>query len=248
MKASGTIPLFNLIYIFRKQFSVLVEDARLLNDLQQSLKNKVLDIDVLSNRFLELSYKDDQITFDKVAQVMRENKLEFDGNLLSRWIKYSRTSARNTCSIDRLTSILRRATDPFREYNTDYDDEELCEENQKIVLHSSQVPAKFRNKTVTQQHSKNKSLEKLKHALYENLNQHAGIVPHFIRFLLMVDSGYLPAAEVEVLSVAYSTVYNLGLTKKNIRAAINMAKSVDIRHGLISIEMFIHCISHNCYT
>ena len=59
--------------------------------------------------------------------------------------------------------------------------------------------------------------------------------------------GYLPVEEVIQLSFAYSTVYNLGLDRGTITAAVNMAKSVDIRHGLVNIEMFIHCIMHNCY-
>ena len=49
------------------------------------------------------------------------------------------------------------------------------------------------------------------------------------------------------LSAAYSTVYNLGLDEGSVAAAINMARSVDIRHGLVNIEMFIHCVLHSCY-
>ena len=49
------------------------------------------------------------------------------------------------------------------------------------------------------------------------------------------------------LSTAYSTVYQLGLDPGSILAAVNMAKSVDIRHGLVNIEMFIHCVLHSCY-
>ena len=49
------------------------------------------------------------------------------------------------------------------------------------------------------------------------------------------------------MSAAYSTVYNLGLDEGSVAAAIAMARSVDIRHGLVNIEMFIHCILHSCY-
>ena len=49
------------------------------------------------------------------------------------------------------------------------------------------------------------------------------------------------------MSAAYSTVYNLGLDEGSVAAAINMARSVDIRHGLVNIEMFIHCVLHSCY-
>ena len=59
-------------------------------------------------------------------------------------------------------------------------------------------------------------------------------------------TGYLPAEEVRQLSAAYSTVYNLGLDEGSVAAAIAMARSVDIRHGLVNIEMFIHCVLHSC--
>lgn len=153
------------------------ENARLCNDLQHDLRNQIVDVDVVANRFRELSFNNDQITFDKVVKVVRENNLEFDSNLLSRWIKYSRTSYKNTCSIDRLVDILRRAINPFSTLdNRDLSDEDIFEDhNQKILLHSSQMPMKFRKNRINHYHSKKKNLEKLKHALYESLQQHAGM-------------------------------------------------------------------------
>ena len=65
--------------------------------------------------------------------------------------------------------------------------------------------------------------------------------------ILVYPAGYLPSEEVVALSTAYSTVYQLGLDAGSILAAVNMAKSVDIRHGLVNIEMFIHCLQHSCY-
>ena len=67
------------------------------------------------------------------------------------------------------------------------------------------------------------------------------------RMMMKMAAGYLPAEEVKQLSTAYSTVFNLGLDGGSLAAAINMARSVDIRHGLVNIEMFIHCVLHSCY-
>ena len=102
------------LYRFRK-LSLLVDDAKLLHDLRRHLRHHILDIDIVANRFLELSVANDQITFDKVVKVLREHNIELDRGLLSRWIKYSRGSASATCSIDKLTDILRRAVDPLLE-------------------------------------------------------------------------------------------------------------------------------------
>ena len=44
--------------------------------------------------------------------------------------------------------------------------------------------------------------------------------------------GYLPSEDVCQLASAYSTVYNLGLDEGSIMAAVNMAKSVDIRNRI----------------
>ena len=87
----------------------------MLHDLRCHLRHHILDIDIVANRFLELSVANDQITFDKVVKVLREHNIELDRGLLSRWIKYSRGSASATCSIDKLTDILRRAADPLLE-------------------------------------------------------------------------------------------------------------------------------------
>ena len=55
-------------------------------------------------------------------------------------------------------------------------------------------------------------------------------------------SGYLLAEDVVDLSLAYSTVYHLGLDQGGITAAVNTARSVDIRQGLVNIDTFIHFI------
>ena len=109
------LPTYLAISHCSRKLSLLVEDAKLLNDLRRHLRNHILDIDIVANRFLELSVANDQITFDKVVKVLREHNIELDRGLLSRWIKYSRGSASATCSIDKLTDILRRAADPLLE-------------------------------------------------------------------------------------------------------------------------------------
>ena len=54
--------------------------------------------------------------------------------------------------------------------------------------------------------------------------------------------GYLPANEVVELSLAYSTVYHLGLESGVITSSVNLARSTDIRHGLVNIEAFISAL------
>ena len=228
-------------HYFLRKFAMLVEDAKLINDLRNSLRHQILDIDVVANRFMELSVTNDQITFDQVVKVLRENNVEFDRNLLSRWIKHSRTSSSVTCSIDNLTDMLRRAVDPVLELEEakaeqDYPLRVMDSRDKRLVLYEDSNMKQQTHTHSTLKHKesdmKARYLEKLRRALYESVKQHAG---------------YLPVEEVGSLTTAYTTVYNLGLDQGNIAAAINMARSVDIRHGLVSIEMFIHCIQHNCY-
>ena len=42
------------------------------------------------------------------------------------------------------------------------------------------------------------------------------------------------------LSLANSTVYHLGLDQGGITAAVNVARSVDIKQGLVNIDAFVH--------
>ena len=55
-------------------------------------------------------------------------------------------------------------------------------------------------------------------------------------------SGYLPVREMVDLSLAYSTVYNLGLDKGRITTALNIARTVGIRQGMVSIMAFIQAM------
>ena len=57
--------------------------------------------------------------------------------------------------------------------------------------------------------------------------------------------GYLPPKEVANLSLAYSTVYHLGFDQGLIVSAINDARSMDIRHGMVNISKFIQYITDN---
>ena len=62
---------------------------------------------------------------------------------------------------------------------------------------------------------------------------------------IITSSGYLPPKEVVNLSLAYSTVYHLGFDQGLITGAINNARSMDIRHGLVNVDRFIQYITDN---
>ena len=66
----------------------------------------------------------------------------------------------------------------------------------------------------------------------------------FFAFLIHY-SGYLPPKEVVNLSLAYSTVYHLGFDQGLIISAINNARSMDIRHGLVNIDKFTQYVTEN---
>ena len=93
---------------------------------------------------------------------------------------------------------------------------------------------------------KKKNIEKLKHAMYQSYRQQEGWWFNYsFRNSRVLCLGYLPAGEVVDLSLAYSTVYHLGLDQGGITAAVNTARSMDIRQGLVNIDNFIHCIEEN---
>ena len=59
------------------------------------------------------------------------------------------------------------------------------------------------------------------------------------------NTGYLPPKEVANLSLAYSTVYHLGFDQGLIVSAVNDARSMDIRHGMVNVAKFIQYITEN---
>ena len=54
--------------------------------------------------------------------------------------------------------------------------------------------------------------------------------------------GYLPVKDCVELSLAYNTVYGLGLDRGTITAAVHTARALDIRQGRVSIQAFIQAI------
>ena len=57
--------------------------------------------------------------------------------------------------------------------------------------------------------------------------------------------GYLPPKDVVQLSMAYSTVYYLGLDQGGIRGAINWVRSQDIKMGMVNIDKFVIALMEN---
>ena len=57
--------------------------------------------------------------------------------------------------------------------------------------------------------------------------------------------GFLPPKNVVQLSMAYSTVYYLGLDQGGIRGAINWVRSQDIKMGMVNIDKFVIALMEN---
>ena len=79
-------------------------------------------------------------------------------------------------------------------------------------------------------HLRQKNIGLLRAAMYQSYHHH---------------QGYLPPKDVVQLSMAYSTVYYLGLDKRGIRWAINWARSQDIKMGLVNIDKFVIALIEN---
>ena len=100
---------------FRK-FNAVIEDAKLVYDLRQSLGKQIVDMDILANTMKELDKTgDDQITFDQVESVLRTVNIQLDKMVMTRWMTAARTSGVTSCSTAKLVIILHKAANPVNQ-------------------------------------------------------------------------------------------------------------------------------------
>ena len=99
-----------------------------------------------------------------------------------------------------------------------------------ILELSLNLPKPKRRETVMNTYLRKKNICLLRSAIYQSHYQH---------------QGYFQPKDVVQLSMAYSTVYYLGLDKGGIRGAINYARSQDIKMGMVNIDKFVAALIEN---
>ena len=111
--------------------------------------------------------------------------------------------------------------------------------------HSVRVRTK-QGSNSTDASAKQKNIKKLKNAMVLSYHHNEGCKKSQKKTAkLSLYLGYLPPKEVANLSLAYSTVYHLGFDQGLIVSAVNDARSMDIRHGMVNIYKFIQYITEN---
>ena len=126
-----------------------------------------------------------------------------------------------------------------RKSDTDHEWRTQLQQRLKVPLQRQEVLASSEEDVL-----KKKNIDRLRQAMFQSYSQYGGMKKknETPSVFFIFCKGYLPAGEVVDLSVAYSTVYHLGLDQGSITAAVNTARSVEIRSGLVNINSFINAI------
>ena len=155
----------------RLSLAMMVEDASLVRNLQDSLARQIIDIDLLANDMMEVAVGPDQVRVEEAVRVLQEHNVNLNRGLLGRMINYSKTFSNSSCSIQKMMKILRTALEPCLEPE---DPEPRVRESQTTV--GLQQPAQGRRERKQRRDldMKVKYTARLKQALYQSIKQHAG--------------------------------------------------------------------------
>ena len=216
-----------------------VKEADLVKDLSLCLENKVVDVAKLGSMMRGKDhYGNDQLSKQQVNACLRVAGISLDGTIKGRWMKAGDIIEKGIYSIPVLIEILNKAVALNVERNTkswdsneafnnndeleklvDHDDEEW-----KIILSlNSSLP--IQRNTITDRNSLQNNIGKLRGAMYGSYNQYHGL---------------LPPKDTVQLSMAYSTVYSMGMDQGSIREAVEGAREQG--RGMVNIEQFISAI------
>ena len=190
-------------------------------------------------------YGNDQLSGQQVGVSLRVVGITLDRGMMTRWMKAADIIGKGIYSIPVLLHILGKADkeakdggiseagssitidDPPAESDDDLDSDSRWK---SILDLNSSLPKQKGKSTMVDSHMKQKNVARLKAAMYQSYHQY---------------QGYLPPKDVVQLSLAYSTVFYLGLDQGGIRGAINWARSQDIKMGMVNIDKFVQALMEN---
>ena len=180
---------------------MLVNEAKLVHDIRHSLGKQIIDVDVIANTMNDFDMEnEEQITFKQVESVLEDLDIKMDKLVLERWMNASRTIG-TYCSISRLVQILHKAVNPVyklsrgKSIHMKKSDEMMLGVQKKSLLpprptssllHDPDIEWKTKLQLrfsepvhrniglVSDEDTKKKNVEKLKHAMYQSYQQQEG--------------------------------------------------------------------------
>ena len=189
-------------------------------------------------------YGNDQLSGQQVGTSLRVVGIILDRAIKARWMKAADIIGKGIYSIPILLDTLDKAakeakagrfpqTDFKNKVSTMNEDPQLesghdQDSSWKSILDlNSSLPRQAGQGTMVDSQMKQKNVGRLKAAMYQNYNQY---------------QGYLPPKDVVQLTLAYSTVYSLGIDQGGTREAIDFAMDNDVKIGMVNIDKCIQAI------
>ena len=207
-------------------------------------KNKNINVDQLATIMRSKDqYGNNKLTKQQVEDSMTEADIILDIEITERWMKSSKINGKRFYSIPALLQIVKKA---IKKIDSEVHNKEVSSlQNESssesfsldpdscwmtILELNSNLPVPKRKGTIVDIYLIQKNILQLKAAMYQSYHQY---------------QGYLPPKDVVQLSLAYSTVFYLGLDQGGIRGAINWARSQDIKMGMVNIDKFVQALMEN---
>ena len=223
------------------------KEFSLIHELSLCLGKQGVDMNKLASIMRSKDhYGNDQLSGQQVGVSLRVMGITLDRGIMTRWMKAADIIGKGIYSIPVLIDIMEKADKKAKgggisEAETkkessitvddppaDSDDDLDSDSRWKNLLDlNSSLPKQKGRSTTVDMHMKQKNVARLKAAMYQSYHQY---------------QGYLPPKDVVQLSLAYSTVFYLGMDQGGIRGAIDCAMDHSGRLGMVNIDKFIQAI------
>ena len=219
------------------------KESDLIRELSLCLGNQRLDMDKLAIIMRSKDhYGNDQLSRQQVEVSLRVVGITLDRGMMTRWMKAADIIGKGIFSIPILLDILNKADKEAKregiprygmKQESSNDDPQVESDHDEdsswksILDLNSSLPKQKGKSTMVDSHMKQKNVARLKAAMYQSYHQY---------------QGYLPPKDVVQLSLAYSTVFYLGMDQGGIRGAIDCARDHSDRLGMVNIDKFIQAI------
>ena len=213
----------------------------LIDDLSFCLGTQKVDMDKLGHMMRSKDhYGNDQISGQQIGACLRVEQIILDKGVMGRWMKAADIVGKGIYSIPVLLEIMEKATEREKKTNIypgndqqvgrmeeDEDEDDSNTTWKNLLDLNSSLPKQKMKDTMVDTNMKQKHVNRLKAAMYQSYNQ---------------SHGFLPPKEVVQLSLAYSTVFHLGLDQAGIKEAIFVSRGQRGEGVRVNIDTFINTI------
>ena len=171
--------------------SIVQEELKLKESLQNIVGKNVVDVEMLANLLSEKDHNSlGRLHASHVSDCMKTIGIELDKTLLGRIIKFTEVK-RGVCSISQLVDLVGSASAPINDEEAQKGSDVGSEDSQEgsgfesdgswkqLLQYRGSQPTRQRTKNTTDASVKQKNIKRLRNAMMMSYRQHEGWFCHF---------------------------------------------------------------------